>query len=82
MKMCILFLKYLKTHPGYAQFKSTNGQEIAKARTLCNNALKTAEVVKQQLRRVYAAEAEKARLQAEREEHERQVLGLFVIYRL
>ena len=73
VKMCILFLKYLKTHPDYAQFKSTNGAEIAKARTLCNSALKTAEIVKQQLRRVYAAEAETARIQAEREEHERQV---------
>ena len=72
VKMCVLFLKYLKTHPDYTNFKITHKADIDRARRLCQDALKTAEVVKQQLIKVYQAEAELARAQREREEHEKQ----------
>jgi len=72
VKMVVLFLKYLKTHPDYANFKLTHKSDIDRARRLCQDALQTAEIVKQQLIKVYAAEAEVAKATREREEHERQ----------
>ena len=48
-------------------YKASHSVEINRARKLCSDALKTAELVKSQLLKIYQADAERARIQAERE---------------
>ena len=62
----------MKKSDNLKSYKSTHGNEINRARKLCSDALKTAELVKSQLLKIYQADAERARIQAEREAHEQE----------
>ena len=52
LKIGMFFLKYLKTHPEYADFASSKPAEIEKARKLCSNSLKMAEIIKSRVDKI------------------------------
>jgi len=70
VKMGILFLKFLKTHPEYAAFSKSNPNEVKRARKMCADGLSLAESVKNQLRNQFTEELKVFKIRQEREKAE------------
>jgi len=64
IKMVVLFIKHLKTHPEYQKHANQYPKDVNRRRQMCNEALKCAEVIKMRLLEKFAAE----KIAAEKEE--------------